>query len=645
MTKRRVFLAQVNNQYGNNVFLPYSCGLLAAYANTIPEIRDNYDFSGFVYLREDIDSAVKRMGKIDVFGTSLYIWNANYSLALARAVKQAYPDCLIVLGGPHVPDRSERFFKENPFADILVHNEGEQAFAEILKERLQNFPCYRDTKGLSIHIGVKESYKTPQRSRLTNLDEIPSPYLTGIFDDLMGQQYDYHPTQETHRGCGFSCSFCDWGSSVFTKVRKFGDERLIKELYWFAKNKVDLVYNADANYGQFERDVGLTKKMVEIKSEYGYPNKFRAAYAKNSGLRVYQISKMLNDAGMSKGTTLSFQSMDEHTLDVVKRKNIGIKVFADLMQKYREEGIPTYSEIIIGLPGETYESFANGLNTLICLGQHHSLQCYICEVLPNSELNNPEYKEKHGIKSVEVPVLFFHGTPSEDPHGENYELITSTNTLPTHDWLKCLQLSWCIQTFHCLGLTQQISVFCKQRYEVSYRDFYEKLLDWMEKHPDDFLGKITSEITDLFVGITSGKGWGVIDQRFGNLIWPPEEGAFLKFISDKWLFYSEIEKFLIANFIDYLPIATELVKYQREIIKCPFSREPEELFTTYYNFEEYLESAYKNEKINLDYEIPTTYKVHQEVDYKRDFEKYAREVVWYGRKGNLGNRYKLTRVK
>ena len=38
MSKHHVYLAQVNNQYGDNVFLPYSVGMVQSYCQTIEAI-------------------------------------------------------------------------------------------------------------------------------------------------------------------------------------------------------------------------------------------------------------------------------------------------------------------------------------------------------------------------------------------------------------------------------------------------------------------------------------------------------------------------------------------------------------------------------------------------------------------------------
>lgn len=621
---KNVYLSQVNNTYGKNAFLPYSVGLLQAYALKNQTICDNFDFKGFIYLREPLDEVMSRLEHPDVFGLSCYIWNWNYSTSLAKYVKSMYPNCLIVLGGPHVPNHEDLFFQTHPYVDILVHYEGEITFSEILLERLKNSPDYSQINGISINIDGK-LLRTSPRSRMNQLDEIPSPYLCGIFDQLIQDPYDFHASQESNRGCPFSCSFCDWGSNILAKVKAFSTERLIDELQWFADHKIDLIYNCDANFGILPRDIDLVKKMVEMKKQFGFPNKFRAAYAKNSNETVHQIAKILNEANMNKGITLSFQSMNDETLKIVKRKNIKIDNFKEIMKQYRIDNIATYSEIIIGLPGETYDSFANGLNTLIDCGQHESIQIYNCEVLPNSEMNSPEYKKLHDIKTTHTPVLFFHGTPSKDPYQEYYDLVISTAALPHKDWLKCHQLSWIIQCLHCLSLTQCIAVFANSC-GINYRTFYESLLDFANNYPQTQLGQITKYVTELFEGISQGKEWGIVDDRFGNIVWPPEEGAFLKLIINKDLFYEEIKPHvkLADN-----SVLDDVFTYQKAMVISPFQEQKIKIELSC-DLHKFLQQSYLGNDVQLIKE-PVRYEIKAQ-NYQ-NLEEYAREVVWYNRKG------------
>lgn len=639
--KRNVYLVQVNNSYGKNAFLPYSVGLLQSFALTNNLISDAYDFKGFVYLRESFEDISARFDKPDVVGISCYIWNWNYSISLAKHIKSCFPGCLIVLGGPHIPVRSDGFFAEHPYADLLVHYEGEITFSEILLERLQANPDYTKILGLSSKSATGETVKTESRTRADDLSIIPSPYLSGIFDAILeNQSYDFHASQETHRGCPYSCTFCDWGSNTLAKIKAFDTDRLIEELYWFANRKIDLLYNCDANYGILPRDVELTERMAEIKKEYGFPNKFRAAYAKNSNETIYKIAKILNQAEMNKGITLSFQSMDVKTLEIVKRKNIKVTNFRELMRRYRLDGIATYSEIIIGLPGEIYDSFANGLELLIECGQHDSLQVYNCEVLPNSEMNDPEYKKYYDIRTACVPVLFFHGTPSFDPYQEHYELVIGTSTLSQYDWLKTHRFSWAVQCFHCLSLTQYIAVFLYKECGIKYREFYEKLLKFASANPQTLTGQITSQATNLFEGIAKGQEWGIIDERFGPIVWPPEEGAFLQIIVHKNQFYDELFNFtkeLVPN--ADCKLLADVFEYQKNMIIDPFQPACFE-FKVSHDLHEYFIAAFLGD-VQPIVEKDTTYCVRGDKQYDGDLENYSKEVVWYGRKGG---KFKHTQI-
>jgi radical SAM superfamily enzyme YgiQ (UPF0313 family) len=587
--KLKVWLCQVNNTFGLSAFLPYSVGLLQAYALKDDVVREHYEFCGFVFLREDIASCVARMGRVDVFAASLYIWNANYTKALAKAVKEANPDCLIVLGGPHVPVRSEGFFQQHPWADVLIHYEGEETFREVLKERLGNPSIvtgpipYSEVKGVSVRLPFSnDTHKTPDRPRMTDLDRIPSPYLTGLFAGLMKLDYDWHGSSETSRGCPYSCSFCDWGSNILAKVKAFSTERLVEEYDWMGRHSIDLLYNCDANYGILARDLDLTERMIKVKQKYGYPNKFRAAYAKNSNEKVFQISKMLNDAGMSKGTTLSFQSMDDATLRIVKRKNIEVKDFKSLMTRYREHNIPTYSEIIVGLPGETYDSFADGLDTLLEAGQHESINVYTCEVLPNSEMNHPEYKEKHGIKTVVTPQLFYHATPSQDPYREEYELVIETKALPPDDWMKCQLFAWIVQSFHCLGLTRLVAIFMRHYAGMRYREFYAALLNHAKSQSIvTVLYRLILEAHRFYSEMREGRTPELIDLRFGNITWPPEEYTYLLACVNAGEFYDCIFGFLASGLVlEGVPVSVDtadaIIEFQTRHLAFPREGEEEE---------------------------------------------------------------------
>jgi len=234
----RVALVQINNSLSGQSYLPYSVGLLEAYVRRHAKDPAAYDFMLPIFNRIRVDAAVEYLAAADVVGISLYVWNERLSLEIARRLKTRKPGILIVVGGPQMPDRSEDFLKQHPFIDIACHGEGEQTFLEVL-ERLPGRE-WSGIDGTSHRSAQGEVIKQPRRKRLRDLDQVPSPFTSGIFDRLMqaNPQQIWIGLWETNRGCPFQCTFCDWGSATQAKVFQFGMDRLAAEIDWFSSKKI-----------------------------------------------------------------------------------------------------------------------------------------------------------------------------------------------------------------------------------------------------------------------------------------------------------------------------------------------------------------------------------------------------------------------
>ena len=141
---------------------------------------------------------------------------SNY---FAKKIKELYPNCLIIVGGPHIPIKQDEWFKDHPYIDIAVVNEGEEIFENVLLERVNDIPDYSKINGIILN-DSNDILRTPSHPRMKNLDVIPSPYLTGFFEKLMTDYPDvkFHATWESNRGCAFRCSFCDGGGLTYQKV-------------------------------------------------------------------------------------------------------------------------------------------------------------------------------------------------------------------------------------------------------------------------------------------------------------------------------------------------------------------------------------------------------------------------------------------
>jgi radical SAM superfamily enzyme YgiQ (UPF0313 family) len=354
----KVNSSQFNYQYGDQIHFPYSIASLVSYIKSKSELAKNFNFEKSFVFRDKIDDCIENALDSEILLCSCYVWNWAITTHLAREVKKKNPECTIIFGGPQIPDLSPDFFKENPFVDIVVHGEGEYVFEEILRAYLKD-KDYSQIKGVET-----KNFRTAPQERINNLDELPSPYLTNTVWELVDKVdgVKWISSWETNRGCPYQCTFCDWGSATFTKVRKWDESKIFKEIQWFGENKIPYIDCCDANFGIFQaRDFRIAEKLKEVALETHYPERIRPAWAKNSSEKIIPIAKQLQEGGVLGAVTLAVQSLDKNTLDIMKRANIKFDSFGELTTTFRENNIPTYTELIMGLPGETLETFKQGL--------------------------------------------------------------------------------------------------------------------------------------------------------------------------------------------------------------------------------------------------------------------------------------------
>lgn len=339
------------------------------------------------------------------------------------------------------------------------------------------------------------------------------------------------------------CTFCEWGEASLNKVRPIADGRVLAEYEWFADHGVELLYNCDANYGILKRDLAITEALVETKRRKGAPVQFRAAFAKNSNEKIFQIATALHEAGMLKAVTLAMQSMDDGVLEIIKRTNIKVDNFGPLIERYAAAGMPTYTELILGLPGETLGSYLAGIDTLLDAGQHDGLTIYPCVLLPNTEMNTPGSIAGYGIESREMQAMLLHATPEPGVIIETQQVVVGTKAMPHWQWKIAFLRSWVVQVFHVLGLTQLAAIETRREGAWRYQAFYELLHRWLDCNPHTVAGGELAEVEALLDQALVGGSWNCVDPRFGDISWPPEEFAFLRIACQLDRFYDELEDF------------------------------------------------------------------------------------------------------
>jgi radical SAM superfamily enzyme YgiQ (UPF0313 family) len=576
-----------------NYWIPYSVGCLWSYLQQYKDITDNWNLKELGHKREDQQLIIDRMENPKLCGFSCYVWNERYSLDLAKKVKEKFPDCVIAFGGPQVNSS----FLEHDFIDTVVYGEGERSFHSMMNLIHNNEP-------------VKQVW---EKDRLSDLN-YPSPYTTGVFDQLVIDNPDatWQVTLETNRGCPYACTFCDWGSATYTKVRRFDVERVREEIDWIATHNCSYIFCADANFGIFrDRDIEIAHMLRgALEHPESKLESINIQFAKNSNETVFEVGKILGDA--LKGITFSVQSMNPDTLEVIKRKNMKVNKFSELMELGQKYETSTYTDMILGMPLETLETWKDGLNELLEVGQHQAIDIWFTQLLPNSELSQPESREKYGITHVSAEN-YTNMYNIEDQHAEIMDLINGTNTMSTEEMVKAYAYGWLITQFHIPGYSQLLAKYARNVMNVPYRVFYDEL--WERVKNDDIFSPILNDLNDtVYHYLKTGK---IISDD------PSKKGHSLLHYNSKFIYDNKDRIIELAmKFFDYLP--DDIIEMQKYYVVSPGQPEQINILSSL-NIEDWSHTA-------------TNYSIETKIPYDDNFD------FWHNRRRGL-IKNKITEAK
>ncbi len=630
MSKKNIYFVQVDvaaSSDAQNAYLPYTAGILVASAFESDIVRENCSFKEFVFLRENIEDVVSRLDNPAFMGFSCYSWSSEYNKLLAKSVKEKFPQCLIVFGGHDVPDNFD-MLEEYPFVDVLCHGEGEDTIRKLLETYVLDKP-FDEVNNISFRKDNGEYLRTPTVLQ-TTLD-YPSPYINGWFDDMVAAhpEITFNAILETSRGCPYQCAYCDWGL-LKSKIRLFPLERIKEEIRWMSEHKVAFVWGADANFGIFDRDLEIADELVKAKETTGYPERMRMNYAKNKFENVFAIVKKFKECGFDRlGATLSFQTLSPTALENIGRTNASLDFYKDLLSAYNKSDMKSYSELILGLPGETYQSFIEGIGKLFEIGQHFVFDVYACVVLPNSILGQKDYMEKHGIKTVRTEMLRYHFNDDAFNIPEYHNVIVGTNTMSREMWVRSTNFYWTTKMLHGNGFVRAFAIYLYQEMGIPYEKFYDDAITYFENNPELFVSKLYDEVNkkseDFSLGITNRK---LVFKPCGDILWDDHEYMVLNVLSQIDLFYEEMLPFLKKYGIRE-DVFDDLLAYQKAIMRRPGDEIQE--VSLKYDVHNYLKDVYVNNFHPLE-ERPNTLvmKDSKVYDNWQDFGKF---VVWYGRMG------------
>jgi len=602
--KKNIYLVQVDivrklpARY--TAYLPYAVGALWTYARQALQIAESYALRELIFLRESVDGVAARMENPFLVGFSCSSWNTEYSKALARAVKKRFPGCRILFGGHNVPPGSG-MLEELPYVDYLIHGEGEIGFQALLTQLCEQEPDFAAVPGLSYRTG--DDVATNPEAIPESVEGFPSPYIEGVFAPVIAAhpEIQWSIVWETNRGCPNHCAFCDWGQYK-SKVRPFSMERLKAEIEWLGENKVEYIYCADGNFGILPRDEDVLDALIAARARTGYPDLFNYNTTKYINERLFRITEKLCESGLDRiGPNFAVQSLSPEVLRNIGRKNLDDETIAQWIRRCRRAGYRTHTDLILGLPGETLQSFCAGVEKLFTLGQHEGIQYFPCNLLPNAPMADPVYREKHKIRAARrilKPIM--EDTPRAEQIDEFIEMVNETADMPHADWLTANYFMLLAQAAHCYGLLRLIAMFLHTEKIVSYASFYLCLLDFCHKHPDTLPGEAMARMRKNFTDGIHGKEpdpLQISGFSFGRMF--EDQYFFGRAVLEPDRFYDDAERFL-RQFGLKDDLFVQLLRYQRESILLPGATlNKEKVLDFEYDFPAYFRAIYNGDPVPL----------------------------------------------
>ncbi|GAB1353300.1 hypothetical protein MASR1M12_20350 [Erysipelotrichia bacterium] len=313
--------------------------------------------------------------KPDILAFSVYIWSLPRALAVAGAIKAAFPDCLIIFGGPEVSFNSEAVMAGCPAIDFIVRGEGEITFSELLETLLAGQPT--DTIAGVTRRCASEIIRNSDRPFIKTLDEIPSPFRSGIYKGV--HSFTYY---EASRGCPSRCTYCL--SSVLGPVRNHSIERVKADLDWFFNSDYRQVRFADRTFN-FDRE--RAREIITYIKANNHRN-INFHFEIQADFLSEDIIDLLSDApdGMFH-LEIGIQSTNPDALKAVNRR-FNLEILRDRIgQLKKRTKCHLHLDILGALPCDTLRHFYQSLDDVWNLSPH-SIQISLVKVLRGTPLEN-----------------------------------------------------------------------------------------------------------------------------------------------------------------------------------------------------------------------------------------------------------------
>ncbi len=289
----------------------------------------------------------------DIIGFTIYNWNIERSLYLAKKIKETYHP-KIILGGPEITQDNPLLYSE--VVDFLIFGEGESIFPELLEKK----SLWKEKNAFSSAEAVFEAS--------------PSPYLNHFLEPGINNLMYL----ETQRGCPYGCGFCYYNKSL-SRMAFVNEDLVLKGVEWAVEHGSQELCLLDPSLNLRPDLKSLLKKISVI-------NKGKSL-AITGEIRADAIdgetADLFSNAGFS-GFEIGLQTTNQRALKIMNRPT-NLKKFVHGAKLLKEREILPRIDLIVGLPGDTLDEFKESVNFLADHDLFIDVQVFSLSVLPGTD--------------------------------------------------------------------------------------------------------------------------------------------------------------------------------------------------------------------------------------------------------------------
>ena len=139
---------------------------------------------------------------------------------------------------------------------------------------------------------------------------------------------------------------------------------------------------------------GLDEEVADyiayLQQEFRWPQYIRTTTGKNKHERIIRV---MRKTGGILPMTSAVESTNPEVLKNIKRSNIRLEAYAEIQKELMSQGMQSYGELILCMPGETKASFMRSVEGLLDSGVKR-ISAHQLMLLHGAPLNDPESRAK-----------------------------------------------------------------------------------------------------------------------------------------------------------------------------------------------------------------------------------------------------------